>query len=182
MEFIRRYCSPKSGWEVHVDIDPSEVGRTGGEKIGARARDSRIERRKDGEIVCAELAKLGVQVNGSRSAWSARLGFPCLPGDRDLIAFHRGTRCCVIAEMEGVSGGQPEQKIYKAIGEIVMALSQNTLSDWHLEFVPAVHGAEMVRHLAAATVLTKLGVSVLAVAPDRVDDRWILGACPVACC
>ena len=29
LEFARRYCAPKAGWSVCVDIDPSEEGRTG---------------------------------------------------------------------------------------------------------------------------------------------------------
>jgi hypothetical protein len=30
LAFVKRYCNPQKGWEVFVDIDPSEEGRTGG--------------------------------------------------------------------------------------------------------------------------------------------------------
>jgi hypothetical protein len=120
LEFIRRYCDPGKGWRVFVDIDPSEEGRTGGERKTDLARQRQIAMFKDAARVRRGLRKLGVTV-GSRSDWHLQCGLPLLDGDRDIVAVHSRRRQYVIAEVEGVSSGQPEQKLYKAVGQAVMA-------------------------------------------------------------
>jgi hypothetical protein len=44
-----------------------------------------------------------------------------IEGDRDIVAFYKATHRCLIAEVEGKSSGQPEQKVYRAIGQILAA-------------------------------------------------------------
>jgi hypothetical protein len=42
---------------------------------------------------------------------------PHVTGDADVIAFNTRHRCDLIAKVEGETSGQPEQKLYKAIGQ-----------------------------------------------------------------
>src|SRR5690606_21329088 len=118
-EFIRRYCSPADGWLVMMDIDPSEEGKTGGERRSEEAKHRQEEMIRSGRIVRDKAEQLGIEVVGDRASWFARNDLPEVPGDRDVVAFHAEKKLLLIAEVEGASSGQPEQKLYKAIGQIV---------------------------------------------------------------
>src|SRR2546426_8398441 len=114
LESVRRYCHPRDGWQVHVDIDPSEEGRTGGERKTREARARQRQMQKDADAARRGLRSLGVTADGGRAAWQQEQDLPRLDGDRDIVAFNRKQRFYIIAEVEGASSGQPEQKLYKA--------------------------------------------------------------------
>ena len=125
LEFIRRYVPPAKGWSVYVDIDASEEGRTGGTRT-----PNQLLMEKDALPVRAALKQLGATVGGPRAKWFSTLAYPQVVGDRDIVAFHPRRRQCVIAEIEGSSSGQSEQKLYKAMGQLVMAASVDPILDW----------------------------------------------------
>lgn len=176
LEFVRRYCSPANGWTVFVDIDASEEGRTGGERTTEEARRMQKQMRSDAKRVRRKFEKLpGVTVGGKREAWFETHAFPRVEGDRDIVAFHHDQRFCLIAEVEGSSSGQPEQKFYKAIGQLVVAASAGELKGWKQTLVLVVHGEEIAMHLSRAIAPDKLGISALALAKTRTGDRWLFG-------
>lgn len=175
LEFIRRYCHPNKGWKVFVDIDPSEEGRTGGGRKTPEAMQRQMQMIDDAAKVRAEFKQLGVTVGGSRVNWYYLNKCPELDGDRDIIAFNPEKRLCIIAEAEGESSGQPEVKLYKAIGQIVMAVSECSLNNWEQVFVLAVHGEDITRHLTRATALEILNVAAVSLNHDPKYDKWFFG-------
>lgn len=180
LEFVRRYCSPAAGWCVFVDIDPSEEGRTGGERKATTARASQVQMRRAAERVRSSFAELGVTVGGARKKWFAKYSLPRVDGDRDIVAFQPTRRRYLIAEAEGVSSGQAEQKLYKAIGQIVVAASVAPFDGWRRQLVLVVHRDEITEHLSRATALERLGVAAVSIAEHPQMDRWIIGARPAA--
>jgi hypothetical protein len=172
LEFVRRYCSPKVGWRVCVDIDASEKGVTGGARKTARSIQRERLMKEDWPKVEREFQALSVQI-GSRANWHRSAGLPEFMGDPDILAYDFSNKEIIVAEIEAESSGQPEQKIYKAIGQIVRAASCAP-DGWRRHFVVAVHGEEAMRHLKQMTAITKLSVFGLSIASDRVDDRLVL--------
>ena len=175
LEFVRRYCSPSNGWKVFIDIDASEEGRTGGKRTSDGARDRQQQMILDGTSVREQFADIGVQVGGNHADWFTKNELPEIKGDRDIIAFHLEKKLYLIAEVEGTSSSQPEQKLYKAIGQIVIAAGTDRLLGWKRKLILVVHGSEIAEHLGNAGALTKLGISAIAIAPDQLDDRWMFG-------
>ncbi len=116
LRFVERYCSPKAGWRVFVDIDPSEEGRTGSQRQTEEARARQQLMREQAPDAIRQLKLLGAFVGERKRQWKAqfkgRLVLP--PGDRDIIAVHTVHRILWVVEVEGDSSGQPEGKIYKA--------------------------------------------------------------------
>jgi hypothetical protein len=102
------------------------------------------------------------------------LGFDLIVGDRDIVAVRRASKTLLVAEVEGASSGQPEQKLYKAIGQVVMSLAAATPTRWTRYTVVVVHGAAMSAHLRKATALAKLGVAGLSICEKTADDEWML--------
>jgi len=180
LEFIRRYLDPAQGWVIRVDIDASEEGRTGGERRTQRARQRQLAMQADAELVREAFAELGVTVGGARRAWFARYELPAIPGDHDIIAFHRASRVVAIVEVEGVSSGQPEQKLYKAMGQIAMALGDGAPAGWRRSLLVAVFGDAIASHLRRASIaLARLNVSAVALSTvDQQEDCWTVGAPP----
>lgn len=176
LEFVRRYCPPAAGWQVFVDIDASEEGRTGGARTSDEARQQQAAMQRDAQRVRAALEKLSVVVGGERRAWFENLRLPRVNGDRDIVAMHPDKRRLVIAEVEGASTGQPEQKLYKAIGQLVLAAGEVPPEDWQRSLVLVVHGAAIAAHLNRAAALAKLGVAGLALAAQPAQDRWCFGS------
>jgi hypothetical protein len=176
LEFVRRYCSPDEGWQVFVDIDASEEGRTGSEREAVKAKQRQREMLAAGKKVRTVLESLRVKVGGNRKQWFALHDLPSVDGDRDVVAFHQGRHVCVVGEVEGVSGGQPETKLYKAIGQIVVAASGVCAPGWDTVFVLVVHGREIADHLGRVTALTELGVSALSLAHSPQDDDRLFQA------
>lgn len=172
-EFVRRYCNPSNGWKVHVDIDASEEGRTGGRRL----TDEAAKRQRAMVLDCAEarrlLRDLGAQVGGARRAWCEVNRVPLVDGDRDIVAWHSAKRRYIVAEVEGDSSGQPEQKLYKAIGQLVVAASCPVVSGWRRELVLVVHGQEIAAHLKKAQALKSLHISGLAIATKPDADQWL---------
>jgi len=175
LEFVRWYCSPRNGWDVFVDIDASEEGRTGGERKTKEAKRCQREMQSASATVRSGLESLGVKVGGNRKKWSQDRGLPLVEGDRDIVAFHKKRRLCLIGEVEGTSSGQPEQKLYKAIGQLVMATSAGELKGWKQTLVLVVHGEEIAMHLGRAKALEKLSISGLALGKTRTGDDWLFG-------
>lgn len=176
LEFVRRYCAPSNGWKVFVDIDASEEGRTGGKRTSDEAKDRQQQMILDGRNVRDQFEDLGVQVGGNRTDWFTKNNLSEIKGDRDIIAFDCEQKLYLIAEVEGKSSGQPEQKLYKAIGQIVVAASTDkTMPGWERKLVMVVYGNDIAEHLGNARALTKLGISAIALAPDQQDDRWVFG-------
>jgi hypothetical protein len=174
LEFVRRYCAPKDGWCVCVDIDPSEEGRTGSRRESESARQRQNEMVADAPRVRKEFRALGVSV-GDRKRWCAVQGLPYLEGDPDIVAYDRSSRRCVVAEVEGASSGQPEQKLYKAIGQIVRTAS-HLPKGWRCHLMVVVYGDKIARHLLRAKVLEKLDIAALHLEDQQRADRWLFGA------
>jgi hypothetical protein len=183
LEFVRRYCSPHLGWRVFVDIDPSETGRTGGERAGEAARERQATMMRDGDEARRELTRLGATVGGSRASWATELAkdypdaaLPSVCGDRDIIAVNAESRRLIVAEVEGASSGQPEQKLYKAIGQIVLAVGATQSNGFQTAFVIVVHGNSVASHLRSAVVLKRIGISGLSLGVTRAEDEWLFMA------
>lgn len=176
LTFIERYCRPADGWRVFADIDASEEGRTGGERKSEDAIARQVEMQRDAVLVRQRLAELGVHVGEKAENWKRVFGteVPAVEGDRDILAVHPEHKRFLIVEVEGVSSGQPEQKLYKAIGQVVIAASVCELPEYERALVIAVHGEEMKWHLARATVLEKIGVAGIHVGCDASDDELVL--------
>jgi hypothetical protein len=172
LEFVRRYCPPKAGWKVFVDIDASEEGRTGGERMSIEAKSRQQDMLCGADTARELLEMLGVQVGGDRQHWLRQHGLPPVAGNRDILAFHLAERMCLIGEVEGKSSGQPEQKLYKAIGQLVMAASSDEPAGWQKVLVLVVHGNKITAHLQRATALTKLAISAVALGTTQPCDRW----------
>ncbi|MBE3123272.1 MAG: hypothetical protein IMZ65_00530 [Planctomycetes bacterium] len=184
-EFVKRYCPPANGYAVFVDIDPSERGATGGQRKSSEARERQGQMHQAGECAEESLKNLGVQVGGSRSDWFRKIASqhrqapPPIQGDRDIVAIHFGEKRVLIAEVEGESSAQPEQKLYKAIGQIVVALDNKIPDGWRSSFVLVVYGDKMKRHLRKASILASINVAGLAIAVDAADDEWLFRpSCP----
>jgi hypothetical protein len=81
-----------------------------------------------------------------------------------------------VAEVVGAAAGQPEQKLYKAIGQMVRTVS-NLAPDWNLNtrFVIAVHGNEIASQLQGVKALAKLEISGVVIKDDARDDCWPFG-------
>lgn len=179
-EFIRQHLPPFEGWLVYVDIDASELGKTGGLKIGPAAQLRRERMQQEGDVFVKAMEATGVQVGGSRRQWCMRHGLPEVAGDRDITAFHPPTRRCIIGEVEGSSSGQPEQKLYQAIGQLVLAAGEVELPDWQVNFVLVSYGQKMGRHLRRATVLPRLKIYAWEVTGEStMPDHWIFGPPPL---
>jgi hypothetical protein len=174
LEFVRRYCSPKDGWRVCLDIDPSEEGRTGSPRESASARKRQIEMQADAPKVREEFNALGVSV-GDRKRWCQIQRVPYIEGDPDIVAYDLTLKRCVIAEVEGASSGQPEQKLYKAIGQIVRTAS-HLPEGWRCGLRIVVYGDKIARHLARAKALQRLDIAALCLNDDAALDCWLFGA------
>jgi len=129
--------------------------------------------RADAPLVRSAIEDLGVNI-GNRKQWCKLTGHPYIEGDPDIVAYDTQRRLCLIAEVEGASSGQPEQKLYKAIGQMVRTAS-NLPVDWRHLLVIVVYGERIGTHLQRAHALTKLGISGLALADDAREDRWLFG-------
>ena len=175
LEFVRRYCHPAHGWQVFVDIDASEEGHTGGKRTTEEARKRQQQMQKDSKTTRRELQKLGVQVGGNRRVWYREHDLKCINGDRDIVASNTKKRLYLIAEVEGESSGQPEQKLYKAIGQIVKAASDDVSDGLKRKLVLVVHGKKISEHLARVRALEKLGISAIALADNKNEDEWLFG-------
>ena len=97
-----------------------------------------------------------------------------LKGDPDVVAYNPQKKRLIVAEVEGESSGQPEQKLYKAIGQMVRTVSQLP-QGWNSRTVIVVYGDKIAAHLQCARALAKLGISGVAIADDVRNDRWLLG-------
>jgi hypothetical protein len=175
--FIQRYCHPRDGWRVFTDIDGSEEGRTGGERKKPKSVARQLEMGRDAKKVRRHLSEIGVHVGKKGKNWKRVFGrtLPCIEGDRDIIAVHLERKLLLVAEVEGVSSGQPEQKIYKAIGQIVLATAGCTLPGYTRSLIVAVHGEKMKAHLRLASALKRIGVAGVHVAAEEEDDEWLFG-------
>lgn len=180
--FVSRYCPPEAGWWVYVDIDASELGETGGERRTAAAIGRQKIMQCEGRQAMQKLKALGATVRGPRAPWFASLkaAHPqfselAVPGDRDIVAVHPEERRLIVAEVEGVSAGQPETKLYKAIGQAVMAVSETKTGGLDASFIVVVHGEKIGDHLCRATVLERLGITGLQIAREAEQDQWLIG-------
>lgn len=118
--------------------------------------------------------ELGVSV-GDRKRWCQAHGVPYLERDPDIVAYDRKQKPWVVTEVEGASSGQPEQKLYKAIGQIVRTAS-HLPDDWRCRLVIVVYGDKIARHLARAKALNRLEIAGLHLTDDKTSDRWLFGA------
>lgn len=175
LEFIRRYCLPARGWEVYADIDASEEGRTGGDRQTDEARSRQRDMQEQGRSARGELKELGVCTNGGRAAWLRQHGLPELEGDRDIVAFNQKGRVYVVAEVEGASSGQPEQKLYRAIGQLVFEASTPVARGWQRRLALVVAGDRLASYLGDARALRRLGIAGLALDEKPRGDRWLFG-------
>lgn len=169
LEFVNRYCPPQDGWCVCVDIDPSEEGRTGGTRVTKGSRQRQTEMQADAARVRKKLKALGVSV-GDRKRWCTAQGLPYLEGDPDIVAYNRAEERCIVAEVEGASSGQPEQKLYKAIGQVVRTAS-HLPQGWRCHVVVVVYGEKIARHLLRAKALERLDIAGLDLHDDHAADR-----------
>lgn len=175
LEFVRRYCNPRDGWDVFVDIDASEEGRTGGERKTPESRGRQVAMKKSAEGVREEFDLLNVQVGGNRRQWSEKIGVAIDLGDRDIVAVNKESKLIVIAEVEAESGGQAEQKLAKAIGQIVIAVGTEPTDGFDRELVLVVAGESMIIRLPSYLILEQIGVSAVAIGHEKKDDRKAFG-------
>jgi hypothetical protein len=173
LEFVKRYCPPRQGWQVCVDIDASEEGRTGGARETPASHQRQLDMMADAPRVRQELALLNVTI-GTRRSWFMSQNLPPIEGDPDIIAFDRARRRALIVEVEGASSGQPEQKLYKAVGQIVRSAS-NLPERWKFDLAVVVYGERIAAHLARSHALSRLGVSGLSIEDNAARDRWLFG-------
>ena len=177
LRFVERYCSPAEGWRVFVDIDPSEEGRTGSPRLCQESRDRLKRTLEQAPRAIRSLMELGVFVGKRKGAWQrcfgSTLGLP--KGDRDVIAVHPDTRRLLIAEVEGDSGGQPEGKIYKALGQLVVAAGEPSPSGYRRELILVISGDRAERHIARASASAGIGIAGLVIADREAQDRWVFG-------
>ena len=172
-EFVRRYCAPQDGWSVCVDIDPSEEGRTGSPRESDTARKRQQDMQADARWVRQEFEALGVNV-GDRKLWCAAQRVPYLEGDPDIVAYNQVFKRCIVAEVEGTSSGQPEQKLYKAIGQILRTASMLP-EGWQCYLVVVVYGEKIATHLERAKALETLNIAALHLQDHADADRWLFG-------
>lgn len=172
LEFVRRHCDPRKGWIVYVDIDPSEEGRTGSTRNSDESQERQKKMKRDAPLVKQEFADIGVRV-GKRKDWFRSHGFSNFEGDQDVIAYHPDKKRWIVAEVEGASSGQPEQKLYRAIGQMVLTASRLP-PNWRGHLVVVVYGDRIADHLGQASVLAKLGVSGVVI-KDDMDHKLLFG-------
>jgi hypothetical protein len=170
LEFVRRYCSPEKGWRVCVDIDASEEGGTGGKRVNEASIRREEEMQKAAKEVRKELGDLRVQI-GDRKAWCKKENLGYVKGDVDVVAYRENR--CIIAEVEGESSGQPEQKLYKAVGQMVRTVGCLP-PGLECDCVIVVYGEAIRAQLEQMHVLAKLGIAGLALD----TDRWAFGSAP----
>jgi hypothetical protein len=177
LRFVERYCNPRYGWSVFVDIDPSEEGRTGSARQTDEAKARQATAIREAPQILSQLRELGVSVGNRKPSWLSTFGsdIPVPVGDRDIIAVHRDRRLVIVAEVEGDSSGQPEGKIYKALGQLVCALSESRIEGFTNNYALVVWGAKPAGHLKRAAAIARLGVSGLVLGETVADDRWIFG-------
>jgi hypothetical protein len=180
LAFVRRYCSPANGWKVFVDIDPSEEGRTGSPRVSDAARVRQELMKSQAPAAIAELRALGACVGQRQVGWKACFGKTLvLPkGDRDIIAVHPDRKLLWIAEVEGDSGGQPEGKIYKALGQLVCAVSEMNLPGFVRFMTLVAWGPGAAQHLRRAAAVAQLAISGLVIAERPDADVWLFGEPP----
>jgi len=177
LKFIERYCNPHNGWTVYVDIDASEEGRTGGERENQASIARKSEMQTQAESVKDRLRRINVTIGGGLSNWIMDInGVPDIKGDPDIVAIHKGKNTIIIAETEGESSGQPEQKLYRAIGQIIKRLSGLNSDGWTIKYVLVVFGDKIEAHLREVKALERLGVSGVALNEhDYNQDAWVFG-------
>jgi len=177
LRFVERYCNPKVGWRVFVDIDPSEEGRTGSPRQTEKAKARQRLMLEQAPDAIRQLRDLRVFVGERKRNWKAQFQDQLLlpPGDRDILAVHTDRRILWVAEVEGDSSGQPEGKIYKALGQLVCAVSEMHIPNFKRFFSLVVWGDDMATHLKRARAIEQLGVSGLVICERRDDDRWLFG-------
>jgi len=172
LHFIRSFCNPAEGWTVFVDIDPSEGGRTGGLRKTEKAMLRQVNMQKDARDVRESFKNLGVFTGQRAKAWRQAFGTRLKPikGDRDIIAVNQKNRTVLIAEVEGESSGQPEQKLYKAIGQIVIARKECTVPEKYSTRLVLVVPPALRSHLLRASALSEIGIKGLVVGAENGDE------------
>jgi hypothetical protein len=177
LEFVRRYLGTPD-WNVFVDVDPSEEGRTGGERKSAESKDRQRRMGDDFAAVKAEVEDLKHVRLGKRSLeWERSFGGIVGPiaGDRDIIAVRQPDKRVVIVEVEGESSGQPEQKVYKAVGQAVAACSAAIPRGFTATIGVVVYGKPLGTHLRGCAKLKDLGIFGLRLDDVPEKDEWIFG-------
>ena len=175
LEFVRRYCPPPR-FSGCVDIDASEEGRTGGPGKSEVSKRRQHEMNTDAVAVRHELSRLNVHFNYRE--WLGREEFAGLPSGwrgPDIIACGHETNLCIVAEVEAKSSDQPEQKLYKAVGQVVRTLSEFT-DRWRRAFVIVVYGQAMADHLARMTALQRLNITAISLGRSKNEDRLLFGS------
>ncbi len=135
-----------------------------------------------GNSAAQALTEFGAQVGGSRRSWFKTLRhnypgglLPEVSGDRDIVAINFDDNRLVIAEVEGDSSGQPETKLYKAIGQVVVAIGETKPNGFAPNYVLVVKGVELRTHTIRAKALELLGVSAVCLGTAISDDEWLFG-------
>jgi hypothetical protein len=163
LEFVRQHCLPSNGWRVYVDIDASEEGRTGGPCKEPESQQRRDKMKVAAKNIRAELEKLDVTCGGGHKPWCKINGLP-FPGDRDIIAFHPQRKIYLIVEVEGASSGQPEQKLYRAAGQLICAAGMDLPAGWNQRWlVLAVNGTTLADSLEKLKALQRLDITGIVV-------------------
>ena len=169
--FVQRYCPPNEGWRVFVDIDASEEGRTGGERKTEGARVTQKNMGEDADRVRAEFLTLGVHVGERAKHWKKIAPeVPVLSGDHDIVALNSERKKALIVEVEGASSGQPETKVYKAVGQVGAGLSGRGIASFETVFGVVVFGDPVGKHLARCKRLAELGVFGLQLKATAAED------------
>jgi hypothetical protein len=98
---VRLSFPPASGWKVHIHVDPMERAKGGQHKADKAPR--------------AAAAAFGLEGIG------AQLSAHSLFGPVDIVAEHpeQGTR---LIEVEGEASRQREQRLYSALGQLLLSM------------------------------------------------------------
>ncbi len=163
--FIECRCNPKDGWVVYVDIDASEVGNAGG------SVDSRAAMATAWQVEAPAYEALGSNVYVNANIMEERGDLPSFRGRSDIIAYHLQSKVCLIAEVEGMSSLQPEQKVYHAVGQLLTTMSDvngetrdSEHDAWAYQFVVVVHNNDgAIRALQKMRVIRTLGIQAFVI-------------------
>jgi hypothetical protein len=164
LEFVRLHTPPRLGWDVSVAIDGAEKGKAGS------------ARRNDWIAVSRHLSHLGID-SGPRSRWPA-LQRPPFTGIQfarapDIVAIHTTSRRVVVAEVEGASTRQGEQKVYSAAGQAVVHLKDTVPAvpkGWTIEVIIVTHAA-LSQYVLLMSPLTRVSTRRVRIRGCVVDAR-----------
>ncbi len=144
---MARRLRPADGWAVVVNFDVQERGK------GNRPS---LEKQATYAAVQDALLSDGATIGRDRDYATA-----------DLVARHARKRELWIVEVEGHSTGQPGDKVYSAVGQLLTRMRAGSGAKYGL----AVHAELRTTALKIPTQVRKLlDITIFVVAADRIEE------------